>query len=130
MTPHLVADVGNTRIKWGLVAPDGGAIARVASLPEDEADWQAQADEWRLGGPLSAMQAGIFLSVAGCIRCAVRIYAGRVSVKKPPHVFFTGGQAKVLLEGMAADEGDESRRWEWWPEQTLIGILDSVKGVP
>ena len=29
MTPHVVVDVGNTRIKWGLVAPDGGPLSIV-----------------------------------------------------------------------------------------------------
>lgn len=251
MTPDVVVDVGNTRIKWGRAA--GDAVARVASLPEDEAAWEAQADAWGLRPPLSwalasvrparcdrlrdwlesrgdrvtrltaaaqlplsvglaepdkagidrllnaiaarrrlppgtpavlidagsavtidwldeahvfrggliapgldlmakalnsytallpvvevtvpipelpagrtttAMQAGIFHSVAGCVRSAVRLYSDRASV--PPVVFFTGGQARTLLDGM----GDEARGWHWWPEQTLVGILDSVRGAP
>lgn len=49
MRPDVVVDVGNTRVKWGLVGPAG--ITRVASLPEDEAAWEQQAREWELAGP-------------------------------------------------------------------------------
>lgn len=41
MTPDLVADVGNSRVKWGVVAADGRAIAEVLSLPDDPAAWSA-----------------------------------------------------------------------------------------
>src|SRR5262245_14657630 len=44
MRPDVVVDIGNTRIKWGAVGPSG--IARVASLPDDPAAWQARLAEW------------------------------------------------------------------------------------
>lgn len=47
MIPDVVIDVGNTRVKWGLVRD--GRIAAMASLgPEDPAAWQAQFQDWKL----------------------------------------------------------------------------------
>jgi type III pantothenate kinase len=46
MKPHLVADIGNTRIKWGLCAPSESKILRLASLPEDPEAWEQQRAEW------------------------------------------------------------------------------------
>jgi type III pantothenate kinase len=54
MIPNVVVDVGNTRIKWGAVAPSGGAIGRAASLPEDEAEWHAELDAWQKAGVVPA----------------------------------------------------------------------------
>jgi type III pantothenate kinase len=52
MTPRIVVDIGNTRIKWGLCGPD--AVTDSASLPADDADaWRRQFEAWRLDGPLS-----------------------------------------------------------------------------
>jgi type III pantothenate kinase len=47
MTPDVVVDVGNTRIKWGRCA--AGRLVGTASLPPDSPDhWQRQIDSWRL----------------------------------------------------------------------------------
>jgi type III pantothenate kinase len=47
MTPHVVADIGNTRIKWGRCSPD--AVTATASMPpDDEIAWQTQFDAWRI----------------------------------------------------------------------------------
>jgi len=49
MKTSVVVDVGNTRIKWGLVTSCGiGAAAALAS--DDEASWQRQLAEWHLDG--------------------------------------------------------------------------------
>ena len=46
MIPDIVADVGNTRIKWGRCLPDS---AETASLPpSDTRYWVHQAKEWEL----------------------------------------------------------------------------------
>jgi type III pantothenate kinase len=51
MTPNLVVDIGNTRVKWGLCTPE--AVVQSASLPPDDpAAWQRQLDQWPLAGPL------------------------------------------------------------------------------
>lgn len=42
MIPHMVADVGNTRLKWGVCAADGSGIVTAVSLPDDPAAWQEQ----------------------------------------------------------------------------------------
>lgn len=47
MTPDVVVDVGNSRVKWGRVAD--GRIADKVSLPLDDAvAWKRQAEGWRL----------------------------------------------------------------------------------
>ena len=57
MKPAIVADVGNTRIKWGHYPdflPHATPAAKVASLPPDDpAAWERQVAEWQLAGPLS-----------------------------------------------------------------------------
>jgi type III pantothenate kinase len=47
MKPDVVADIGNSRIKWGLCA--GGRVERMARLPMDDPDaWKKQAEAWNL----------------------------------------------------------------------------------
>ncbi len=47
MVPQVVVDVGNTRIKWGLVQQ--GQVTQIAGLgPEDTPGWQEQLERWRL----------------------------------------------------------------------------------
>jgi type III pantothenate kinase len=46
MTPDVVVDVGNTRIKWGRCEPD--AVVEMASLPPDDpAAWERQLQQWQ-----------------------------------------------------------------------------------
>src|SRR5262245_19617428 len=53
----VVADVGNTRIKWGLCGSAG--IERAVSLPEDPDAWRRQLLEWRLDGSQHWTGAGV-----------------------------------------------------------------------
>jgi type III pantothenate kinase len=47
MTPAVVADIGNTRIKWGRCR--GGAVHESCALPPDDpAAWQRQCEAWQL----------------------------------------------------------------------------------
>jgi type III pantothenate kinase len=47
MKPHVVVDVGNTRIKWGRCSPD--AVIDMASLPPDDVnEWEKQRTQWAL----------------------------------------------------------------------------------
>jgi type III pantothenate kinase len=47
MTPQVVADIGNTRIKWGRCS--AGAVSDIASLPPDDpATWQEQRAGWSI----------------------------------------------------------------------------------
>lgn len=83
------------------------------------------------GDTTSAMQVGLFLAVSGGIREAVRRYAEQAPVR----VFFSGGQAPLLAAGMGLLDDRAPRPAPWsdfllWPEQTLIGILHSVEGLP
>jgi type III pantothenate kinase len=58
MTPRLVADIGNTRIKWGLCTADGLAEA-AAVPPDDPAAWGGQIARWGLSGRLTWAIAGV-----------------------------------------------------------------------
>lgn len=58
MNVQLVADVGNSRVKWGLCA--GGKVAASASLPHDDpAAWEKQLAGWRLTGSLMWAVGGV-----------------------------------------------------------------------
>jgi type III pantothenate kinase len=58
MNPSVVADVGNTRIKWGLVTSLG--IGAATSLPADDlATWRNQIEEWHLNGSVAWVVTGV-----------------------------------------------------------------------
>jgi len=58
MTPAAVADVGNTRIKWGLCS--GAGVADMVSLAADDpAAWHHQLRAWKLTGPLAWAVSGV-----------------------------------------------------------------------
>ena len=54
----LVADIGNTRIKWGLCGP-GGVEKSAALAPDDPDAWRAQLAAWALDGPQEWALAGV-----------------------------------------------------------------------
>jgi hypothetical protein len=78
------------------------------------------------------MQAGMLLALSGAIREAVRLLGQGRAV--PPRVFFTGGDAPLLWREMGLDDlANRAGPWEdalLWPNQTLIGIVRSVEGLP
>ena len=53
----LVADIGNTRIKWGLC--DNSSMSRSVSLTNDSDAWREQIALWRLEGPQSWVLASV-----------------------------------------------------------------------
>src|SRR5207249_5793659 len=58
VSPDVVVDVGNSRIKWGRCAR--GAVAEVVSLPPDAPGaWQLQFDHWGLGAEARWSVAGV-----------------------------------------------------------------------
>jgi type III pantothenate kinase len=58
MKPDVVADVGNTRIKWGRC--DGAAVVESAGLPPaDEHAWLRQLQVWQLHRPCSWAIGGV-----------------------------------------------------------------------
>jgi type III pantothenate kinase len=98
MTPHVVVDVGNTRIKWGRC--EGRAVTAVVSLPPDSPDvWREQLARW--GVPTGAVW--VLTSVvpprsdiladwlAGTGQTVVRVEKAaqlplRVDLERPDHV--------------------------------------------
>jgi type III pantothenate kinase len=58
MKPAVVADVGNTLIKWGRCAD--GVVTETCSLPpHDPAEWNRQAELWQLPTPSAWAVAGV-----------------------------------------------------------------------
>ena len=54
----MVADVGNTRVKWGRCSPT--AVEDVALLsPDDPEAWAAKVDEWGLARRLTWVISGV-----------------------------------------------------------------------
>jgi type III pantothenate kinase len=53
MRAHVVADIGNSRIKWGLRARDESRILASVSLPDDPAAWEEQLALRQAEPPLS-----------------------------------------------------------------------------
>jgi pantothenate kinase type III len=51
---RVVADLGNSRLKWGRVEPDGRLGAMVALPTDNPADWASAWDDWGLTGAGSA----------------------------------------------------------------------------
>jgi type III pantothenate kinase len=57
MTPDVVADVGNSRIKWGLCR--GWRVVATTAVPHSDPEaWQKQLEAWNLAGPLTWAIAG------------------------------------------------------------------------
>ena len=46
MTPNVVVDIGNTRIKMGLLDPERSFLLSTESLPDEPDDWQRRLDGW------------------------------------------------------------------------------------
>jgi type III pantothenate kinase len=66
MKPDLVADVGNSRIKWGLCAD--GRVEKMASLPPDDPDgWRARLVKWQVDGPKRWLVAGVQPATCDCL---------------------------------------------------------------
>jgi type III pantothenate kinase len=57
MSARLVADIGNTRIKWGLCLPDFLQIAALS--PDDPAAWAEQLRTWQIGASAEWAVAGV-----------------------------------------------------------------------
>jgi type III pantothenate kinase len=46
MKPHVIVDIGNTRLKMGLLDPEQSFLLSSESLPDEPADWQRRLDAW------------------------------------------------------------------------------------
>jgi type III pantothenate kinase len=63
VTPDVVVDIGNSRMKWGRCA--GGAVAEMVSLALDDASaWQEQLARWGLAPPHAWVIASVNPAVA------------------------------------------------------------------
>jgi type III pantothenate kinase len=60
MTPDVVVDVGNTRVKWGRVGAQRLVPTEIVSLPPDDpAAWAAQSERWGLPSGSKWVVAGV-----------------------------------------------------------------------
>jgi type III pantothenate kinase len=58
MTPDIVVDIGNSRMKWGRVTR--GTVAEMVSLSlTDEWEWKDQLSQWQLELPIKWAMAGV-----------------------------------------------------------------------
>ena len=51
---RVVADLGNSRLKWGLVGPEGGLLESLALPTDDPAAWSSACERWGLSGVAAA----------------------------------------------------------------------------
>ena len=58
MKPAVVADVGNTRLKWGLCS-DAGVVEMTSLAADDPGAWQHQFQHWKLAGTLAWAVSGV-----------------------------------------------------------------------
>ncbi len=79
---------------------------------------------------IPAMQAGIFWAVVGGIDRAARRLCRLTQTE--PKLFLTGGDAPLLLDGLAHQQDAALTSMEpvLWREQTLEGILASAEALP
>jgi type III pantothenate kinase len=79
MTPRVVVDVGNSRIKWGLCS--SGKVQESVSLPhEDPIAWQHQIDLWRLSTPVVWAITGVHPGHRDSLASWLRARGDRVAV--------------------------------------------------
>lgn len=89
MTPDVVVDVGNTRIKWGLVS--GGRVAEVAAFDHDDpVGWKRQCEAWGLAPPA---------------RWAVATVVPRVRLRFETWLTARGMSAVTITSELFEDEG-------------------------
>ncbi len=65
MKPFAVADVGNSRVKWGLCAADGSRVVETASLANDEQAWDEQLARWT---PARSASEGVHVEPSPALR--------------------------------------------------------------
>jgi type III pantothenate kinase len=127
MTARIAADVGNTRIKWGLCLP--GEL-RVAALPSRDPDqWTDQLAEWGINGPAEWAIAGVdpsrqaFLAAwLGARGATVRIIADNSEV--PIRIDVTTPH-KVGIDRLLNAVAAVARV----PRQTAVVIIDAGSAV-
>jgi type III pantothenate kinase len=83
VSPDVVVDVGNSRIKWGRCA--GGAVAEAVALPPDAPDvWQRQLESWGLDAGSCWAVAGVHPQRRDALVNWLEWQGGRVWVASDP----------------------------------------------
>lgn len=77
MTPDAVADVGNSRVKWGRVA--GGRVAEMVAFPHDDVlGWKRTSEMWHLPSPACWAVCGVHPAQTHRLRTWLAANGGRV----------------------------------------------------
>jgi type III pantothenate kinase len=99
MTPDVVVDVGNSRVKWGRVAD--GRIADMAVFPHDDTvGWKRQAVEWNLDRGLNWAVAGVHPAQTARVGDWILARGGAIEVIDTPRFLEQSGKTRfdVLLD--------------------------------
>src|ERR1051325_2534823 len=59
MKPDVVVDIGNTRLKMGLVDPARSVLVATESLPDEVGEWHKRLDTWQRNRPLQWVVASV-----------------------------------------------------------------------
>jgi type III pantothenate kinase len=106
MTPDVVVDVGNSRVKWGRVAD--GRIADMYAYPHDDAvGWKRRTEEWAIGG-------GASWAVAG-------VHPGQVA-RVAEWILSHGGAVETLDSTRLANSADRTGFWVEVDEPDRVGV--------
>jgi type III pantothenate kinase len=116
---HIVADLGNSRLKWGRVEPDGRLGTTIALPTEDPATWAFAWDGWGLSeddsrwsiasvNPPLADRLGRFLKGRGVTEIRWHRSASEVSVRHElEHPESAGADRALAVVGALAMHGDK-----------------------
>lgn len=93
MTPDIVVDVGNSRMKWGRC--EDGKVAELVSLPHDSpVEWKRQAEAWRVDDLTQWAIAGVVPQTVHRIREWLTAHGTRPAVITS-ELFADGGSTEI-----------------------------------
>jgi type III pantothenate kinase len=99
MTPDVVVDVGNSRVKWGRVTD--GRITEMAAFPHDDAvGWKRQVVEWGLDRGLNWAVSGVHPGQTARVGDWILAHGGEIEVIDTPRFLGLLGETRfdVLLD--------------------------------
>jgi type III pantothenate kinase len=110
--PRIVADLGNSRLKWGRLDPDGRLGVTVALPTDNPSEWAPAWDDWGLTGiesswsiasvnPPLADRLGQFLTERGVGSIHWYRSASEVSVRHDLETLWTAGVDRALAVAAA-----------------------------
>jgi type III pantothenate kinase len=105
VTPDVVVDIGNSRIKWGR-CDDGRVVEMVAFPHEKISDWERQAEAWHVNTPSK-------WAIAGVVPTVVRLL---------DEWFRSRGHTTAVISSTLFDEDGPTDLTTTVDEVTMIGV--------